>query len=206
MANRKIKFPLWLMPETKATVERLYRQDGCSSQSEFMERAILFYCGYLQSEYAGDFLPKILGETLEAILSMFGDRIGRLLFKQTVEHNVMNHILASDTDIDAATYQCHASYRTIGSAVNMSPNTVRKYVAELVERGLIQTEHTSIITQDGRKQNGSLLYTLLPIQFSIQQFYEQKLAKLDAECEQERIRKRLEAFQQAQQKNACPPA
>ena len=82
------------MPETKATVERLYRQDGCSSQSEFMERAILFYCGYLQSEYAGDFLPKILGETLEAILSMFGDRIGRLLFKQTVEHNV-----------DAATYQ-----------------------------------------------------------------------------------------------------
>ena len=98
---------------------------------------------------------------------------------------------------DRTTYQCHASYRTIGSAVNMSPNTVRKYVAELVERGLIQTERTTIITQDGRKQNGSLLYTLLPIQFSIQQFYEQKLAKLDTDCEQERIRKRLEVFQQA---------
>ena len=107
---------------------------------------------------------------------------------------------------DRTTYQCHASYKTIGNAVNMSPNTVRKYVAELVERGLIQTERTTIITQDGRKQNGSLLYTLLPIQFSIQQFYEQKLAKLDAECEQERIRKRLEAFQQAQQENARPPA
>jgi len=107
---------------------------------------------------------------------------------------------------DRTTYQCHASYKTIGKAVNMSPNTVRKYVTELVERGLIQTERTTIITQDGRKQNGSLLYTLLPIQFSIQQFYEQKLAKLDAECEQERIRKRLEAFQQAQQETACPPA
>ena len=105
MANKKIKFPLWLMPETKATVERLYRQDGCSSQSEFMERAILFYCGYLQSEYAGDFLPKILGETLEAILSMFGDRIGKLLLKQAVEQNICNHIIASDTDIGAATYQ-----------------------------------------------------------------------------------------------------
>ena len=90
-------------------------------------------------------------------------------------------------------------------AVNMSPNTVRKYVTELVERGLIQTERTTIITQDGRKQNGSLLYTLLPIQISIQQFYEQKLAKLDTECEQERIRKRLEAFQQAQQETTCPP-
>ena len=107
---------------------------------------------------------------------------------------------------DRTTYQCHASYKTIGKAVNMSPNTVRKYVAELVERGLIQTERTTIITQDGRKQNGSLLYTLLPIQFSIQQFYEQKLAKLDAEREQERIRKRLEAFQQTQQENTRPPA
>ena len=98
MANKKIKFPLWLMPDTKATVECLYRQDGCNSQSEFIEKAILFYCGYLQSEYAGDFLPKILGETLEAILSMFGDRIGKLLLKQAVEQNVCNHILASDTD------------------------------------------------------------------------------------------------------------
>ena len=51
MANKKIKFPLWLMPDTKATVECLYRQDGCNSQSEFIEKAIQFYCGYLQSEY-----------------------------------------------------------------------------------------------------------------------------------------------------------
>ena len=86
MANKKIKFPLWLMPDTKATVECLYRQDGCNSQSEFIEKAILFYCGYLQSEYAGD-------------------RIGKLLLKQAVEQNVCNHILASDTDIDAQTYQ-----------------------------------------------------------------------------------------------------
>ena len=55
------------------------------TQNEFIAKAILFYCGYLQSEYAGDFLPKILGETLEAILSMFGDRIGKLLLKQAVE-------------------------------------------------------------------------------------------------------------------------
>ena len=34
---------------------------------------------------------------------------------------------------DRTTYQCHASYRTIGNAVNMSPNTVRKYVTELVD-------------------------------------------------------------------------
>lgn len=66
---------------------------------------------------------------------------------------------------DRRTYQCHPSYATIGKAVGMSNNTVRKYVQELEERGLIVTERTSIITQDGRKQNGSLLYTILPIHF-----------------------------------------
>ena len=74
--------------------------------------------------------------------------------------------------------------------------------------GLSYRRSSSVSGWSGRQEAriGSLLYTLLPIQFSIQQFYEQKLAKLDAECEQERIRKRLEAFQQAQQKNASPPA
>ena len=46
----------------------------------------------------------------------------------------------------------------------MSINTVRKYVAELEGRGLIITEPTSIITRDGRKHNGTLRYTILPIQ------------------------------------------
>ena len=103
--EERSRHTVWMEDAVWQKVQEHYKRDGCSSQSEFMEKAILFYCSYLQSEYAGDFLPKILGETLEAILSMFGDRIGRLLFKQTVEHNVMNHILACDTDIDAATYQ-----------------------------------------------------------------------------------------------------
>ena len=41
----------------------------------------------------------------ETILSMLGDRIAKLFFKQAVEQNACNHILASDTDIDAAIYQ-----------------------------------------------------------------------------------------------------
>ena len=65
------------------------------------------------------------------------------------------------------TYQCHASYATIGNAVGMSRNTVCKYVQELERRELILTERTTIITQDGRIQNGSLLYTILPIQLVI---------------------------------------
>ena len=48
----------------------------------------------------------------------------------------------------------NASYATIGNAVGLSRNTVRKYVQELECRGLILTERTLIVTRDGRTQNG----------------------------------------------------
>ncbi len=41
---------------------------------------------------------------LDGTLGVFAERIGRQLFKLAVEQNVNNHILASDTDIDAARY------------------------------------------------------------------------------------------------------
>lgn len=89
------------------------------------------------------------------------------------------------------TYQCYPSYRTIGEAVGMSRNTVRKYVQELEERGLIVTERTSIITRDGRKQNGSLLYTILPIQFSIDQFYQRQLDAAERARERQQVARRM---------------
>lgn len=94
------------------------------------------------------------------------------------------------------TYQCYPSYRTIGKAVGMSRNTVRKYVQELEERGLIVTERTSIITRDGRKQNGSLLYTILPIQFSIDQFYQRQLDAAERARERQQVARRMEQLAQ----------
>ena len=102
---------------------------------------------------------------------------------------VYNYLLRCE---DRRTYQCHPSYRTIGRAVHLSENTVRKYVQELEERGLIRTERTSIITRDGRKQNGSLLYTILPIQFSIDQFYQRQMDAVDRAKERQRVARRME--------------
>lgn len=61
------------------------------------------------------------------------------------------------------TYQCWPSYRTIGDAVGLSVNTVRKHIGSLADRGLISTENTSVITRSGLKRNGTLRYTILPI-------------------------------------------
>lgn len=79
------------------------------------------------------------------------------------------------------TYQCWPSYRNIGEALNLSPKTVRKYVGQLVDKGLISTENTTIITKDGRIRNGSLRYTIRPIKEAMEQYYQRqrRQAELD---------------------------
>lgn len=103
MSQEKKKTAFWLFPDTKAKVEAQFREDNCASQSEYVEKAILFYTGYLHAQKANAYLPRLIGEMLDAKLDMLGDRIGRLLFKLSVEESMMMHIIASDTDVDAPT-------------------------------------------------------------------------------------------------------
>ena len=95
---------------------------------------------------------------------------------------------------DRKTYQCVVSYRTIGEAVGMSVNTVCKYVSELEDRGLIRTERTTVTTRDGRTLNGCLRYYILPIQMSIDQFYERQLHKADLAAERQKAERRMAAL------------
>jgi hypothetical protein len=88
---------------------------------------------------------------------------------------------------DRKTYQCYPSYKKIGKAVGMSENTVKKYVSMLEDRELILTEPTSVITKDGRKQNGSLLYTILPIQIAVDNFNRKQLQQMELESQRQRL-------------------
>ena len=72
------------------------------------------------------------------------------------------------------THQCWPSIKTIGQAVRMSENTVRKYIRQLEERGLITAEPTEVITKTGEKRNGNLLFTLRPIREVIDEHYQDK--------------------------------
>ena len=92
---------------------------------------------------------------------------------------------------DRKTYQCYPSYRTIGNAVGMSQNTVQKYVSGLLEKGLINTENTCIVTKTGLKRNGSLLYTIRPIQEAIDLYHQRQLQKLEQDTAKIRISRKL---------------
>ncbi|MGI6270456.1 MAG: helix-turn-helix domain-containing protein [Candidatus Howiella sp.] len=92
---------------------------------------------------------------------------------------------------DRKTYQCHPSYRTIGKAVKMCENTVRKYVLSLEEKGLIYTEPTMITTKDGRARNGSLRYTIRPIQGAVDSYYQRQMVQAEEAAIIARAEKRL---------------
>lgn len=95
------------------------------------------------------------------------------------------------------TNQCHPSEATIAKKLHLSRNTVAKHVRLLEERGLIVTEHTSVITKQGVKRNGNLLYTLLPMHEVMERFYERQLTALDSTAERHRVQAILSAQQGA---------
>ena len=61
---------------------------------------------------------------------------------------------------DRQTFQCWPSYRKIGEAVGLSPNTIRKHIRALEERSLLITEPTLVTTKDGKARNGNLRFTI----------------------------------------------
>ena len=100
------------------------------------------------------------------------------------------------------TFQCHPSYKSIGNAVGMSKNTVKKYVDSLIKKRLITAEPTSVITQKGEKRNGNLCYTIRPIGEALEQRYEQQMIRLHEETRRQTALKKLAEFDRKHEKSA----
>lgn len=92
---------------------------------------------------------------------------------------------------DRRTYQCHPSYATIGRAIGKSVNSVRKYVQGLIQKGLITTERTQIVTKSGETRNGTLLYTILPIQQVMDRQFERQMTLSQIAYRKQKIQEKL---------------
>ena len=77
-----------------------YKDDNCSSASEFIEKAILFYLGFIFSQENQDYLADVIPSTVKGIVDESANRMGRLLFKMAVEQAVISNILAAVCDVN----------------------------------------------------------------------------------------------------------
>lgn len=98
--EKKIRVPLWIYPSVQEKVESNYKKDNCKSQSAFIEKAILFYCGYLTAENYREYFPSIIVSTIKGSLDLFEDRIASLLFKLAVELSMSLHVTAATNEIN----------------------------------------------------------------------------------------------------------
>ncbi len=100
MFENKKKFALWMYPDTLEKVGKIYQQDNCDSRSEFIEKAVNFYIGYLTSEDKDGYLPSVVTSTLKAIVAESDNRTSRMLFKIAVELAVLQNVVAATNEID----------------------------------------------------------------------------------------------------------
>ena len=109
----KRKFALWVKKSTLDLAKKWYQVDNCSSQSEFIKKAICFYAGYIANEQNSDYLSNIVVSTLKGTVAESDNKQIRMLFKLAVEMAIMMNLIAASTDVDKITLQ-----RLRGECVN----------------------------------------------------------------------------------------
>ena len=121
----KRKFALWARDSTLEKTKDWFQKDNCRSQSEFIEKAILFYIGYLSSNENQEYLPEVITSTLKGIVKESENKTSRMIFKLAVELAVTMNVIASDSNIDRQTLEklrgsCVKEVKTLNGAFSFN--------------------------------------------------------------------------------------
>ena len=98
-STAKKRTAVWLYPETIEKMDNLLEMDNCKSRSEFIDKALNFYMGYLVSEDTTGYLSKILISAMQGTLKETENRNSSNLFRLSVEMSMMMNILAAGLEI-----------------------------------------------------------------------------------------------------------
>ena len=96
----KEKVAVYFHPEKIMKSEQEYQEDNCASKTEFIEKAVKFYIGYLRQQEEVNYLSPMITETVKAQIKGTEQRLARLLFKVAVELGKLSHITAAINDVD----------------------------------------------------------------------------------------------------------
>ena len=95
----KYKNTVWLKQSTIDAVRVMYKKDDCRTKSEFIERAIMFYIGFISSNYNPTYLQTIITSTIKSIVRDSNKQLERVVFKLAVELAMTMNIVASDRNL-----------------------------------------------------------------------------------------------------------
>ncbi|WP_317854263.1 hypothetical protein [Chakrabartyella piscis] len=101
-SKAKTRLMVWLYPEMWEQIDTVYESDNCKSRSEFIEKAVKFYHGYLTSTESAEYLSKILVNSMQATIKESENKHSGNLFRLAVEMNIMMNLLAASINVDEA--------------------------------------------------------------------------------------------------------
>ena len=93
--ENKKRTAVWLSPRVIRRMDSWLEEDNCSTRSEFIEKALRFYMGYLSTEDTSEYLSQALVDTLQGIVADNSNRLRTMIFKWCVELNMMGHTIAA---------------------------------------------------------------------------------------------------------------
>ena len=99
----KQKMAVYFQPETIKKIEQAYHEDNCASKTEFIEKAVKFYIGYLRQQEEVNYLSPMITETVKVQIKGTEQRLARMIFKVAVELGKLSHMTAALNDVDDET-------------------------------------------------------------------------------------------------------
>lgn len=96
----KKRVSIWLRASTRKRIEEMYQLDGCKSKSDYVERAVAFYTGYVLSDKADSYLSNMITSSLKSIVRESDNRLSRLIFKLAVELAITMNVVAANQGVD----------------------------------------------------------------------------------------------------------
>jgi len=101
--ENKGRITLWFTPEGRRNLDAAMVAAGSKSLSEFAEKAVNFYSGWLSALHHTDYFTEAVSQTVAGLIATTENRLARLQFKEAVELAKLAHMMAASSDIDEDT-------------------------------------------------------------------------------------------------------
>lgn len=123
----KSHISIWLTNEKIKECDANMKITNCKSRSEYIEKAVEFYNGYLHDQNNEIYICNAVNSTISGMLNSFEKRMARMMFKQAVETSKLFWLCVKGfnyepEDVDDLHYDCIEEVKRINGAINFPFN------------------------------------------------------------------------------------
>lgn len=98
--SEKSRYSLWLSNDNIKMTDKIYSLDNCKSRSEFVDRAIRFYCGYVETNIAQDYIADVFTQTVFPKLDNMKKVLNKSIYNMALQLSMLSHFEAALCDYE----------------------------------------------------------------------------------------------------------